>query len=622
VSAPATVWEEIGPASRKMRAFIDSRRPAATGIAANLGYRTVFAAIAASLVAMGLHQPRITAADAKRALEIPPAIHKIEHVVIIMQENRSFDSYFGTYPGADGIPMKDGKPTVCVPDLQRGRCVAPYHDPRDVNGGGPHGESAANTDIDGGRMDGFIAADEQARVKSCANFLNPACAPGAADEVMGYHDGGEIPNYWAYAKNFVLQDHFFESDLGWSLPAHLYDVSAWSARCALPTEPLSCVSAPQNPEGVPEFSKTGAEPVYPWTDLTYLLHKHGVSWGYYIFAGGEPDCVDDEALTCEEPAQNRSTPEIWNPLPYFSDVREDGQLGNIQSLNNFYLAAETGSLPAVSWVVPNSKVSEHPPATVSMGQAYVTTLINAVMRSPDWWSTAIFLSWDDWGGFYDHLAPPTVDRGGYGLRVPGLVISPYARYGYVDHQILSNDAYLKFIENDFLEGERLDPRTDGRPDSRPDVRENVPILGSLERDFDFNQPPAPPFILPTAPASWSMPTAFRLFDGATPKRQTPRYHHGSILLELTCTRRCRASVSGYLAIHRARIARVGLQSRHLTFSGTRVFAVRLAGFARRRLKSTLAATHRHVHARLNIIATSVNAPVQTVRTALRVKLLP
>ena len=121
------------------------------------------------------------------------------------------------------------------------------------------------------------------------------------------------------------------------------------------------------------------------------------------------------------------------------------------------------------------------------------------MRSKDWNSTAIFLAWDDWGGFYDHVVPPTVDQNGYGLHVPGLVISPYARPGYVDHQTLSFDAYDKFIEDDFLNGQRLDPKTDGRPDPRPTVRENVPILGDLTKDFDFTQAPRPPILLPLHP---------------------------------------------------------------------------------------------------------------------------
>ncbi|HET7139578.1 MAG TPA: alkaline phosphatase family protein, partial [Arthrobacter sp.] len=140
-------------------------------------------------------------------------------------------------------------------------------------------------------------------------------------------------------------------------------------------------------------------------------------------------------------------------------------------------------------------VSEHAPAKISAGQAYVTGLINTIMSGPDWNSTAIFLTWDDWGGFYDHVNPPVADSNGYGLRVPGLVISPYAKKGNIDHQVLSHDAYIKFIEDDFLNGQRLDPATDGRPDPRPGVRETNPLLGDLANDFDFNQAPAPPLIL-------------------------------------------------------------------------------------------------------------------------------
>jgi phospholipase C len=156
-------------------------------------------------------------------------------------------------------------------------------------------------------------------------------------------------------------------------------------------------------------------------------------------------------------------------------------------------------LPSVSWVVPNLYESEHAPALVTDGESYVTSLIDAVMRGPDWSSTAIFLTWDDWGGFYDHVRRPRVDRNGYGLRVPGLVIGPYARRGYIDHQTLSFDAYNKFIEDDFLGGLRLDPTTDGRPDPRPTVRDDVPILGNLIADFDFHQRPRKPILLPLNP---------------------------------------------------------------------------------------------------------------------------
>ncbi len=422
-------------------------------------------------------------------------IHKIKHIVVIMQENRSFDSYFGTYPGADGIPMQNGAPTMCVNDPLTGQCVRPYHDAQDLNHGGPHGAPNARADIDHGKMDGFIAQAENGK-GSCVNPDDPACSRNGQTDVMGYHDFHEIPNYWAYAKNFVLQDHMFEPDASWSLPSHLFLVSAWSARCSIKGDPASCVNNIQGPVTLQRADNYKAD--YAWTDLTYLLHKANVSWAYYVAPGTQPDCYDN-AASCAPVRQAAKTPGIWNPLPDFDTVQQDGQLSNIQSVSNFYTAAKNGTLPAVSWVTPNGKESEHPPALVSIGQTYVTGLINAIMHGPDWDSTAIFLAWDDWGGFYDHVVPPVVDENGYGLRVPSLVISPYAKQGYIDHQTLSFDAYLKFIEDDFLNGQRIDPRTDGRPDPRPDVREDASILGNLLANFDFNQSPRPPVVLPVSP---------------------------------------------------------------------------------------------------------------------------
>jgi phospholipase C len=283
-------------------------------------------------------------------------------------------------------------------------------------------------------------------------------------------------------------------------------VSEWSADCTQHGNPSSCKNALQTrprdrPLNVPAIygGATRPRPIYAWTDLTYLLYKAHVSWGYYVVSGTEPDCEDDASESCAPVKQESSTPGIWNPLPFFDTVKADHQLGNIQSVDRFYAAAKRGTLPAVSWVVPSGDVSEHPPARVSVGQSYVTSLINAVMASPEWDSTAIFLAWDDWGGFYDHVVPPTVDVNGYGLRVPGLVVSPYAKHGYIDHQTLSFDAYDKFIEDDFLGGQRLDPRTDGRPDPRPTVREDVSILGDLQNDFDFSQAPRPPAPLAVHP---------------------------------------------------------------------------------------------------------------------------
>lgn len=394
--------------------------------------------------------------------------------------------------------MQSGIPTVCVNDPLTKQCVKPYHDKNNVNAGGPHDARSAAMDIDKGNMDGFIRTFRDAS-KRCAGRSTdtPGCVPGQIPDVMGWHDAREIPNYWSYAQNFVLQDHMFEPNASWSLPSHLFMVSAWSAECAKPGVPASCKNALDGPRDGLRLADEGKLD-YAWTDLTYLLRQNNISWAYYLSEGNEPDCADDK-MFCQPRAMRATVPGIWNPLPAFDTVKQDGQLSNIQTIDKFYAAAKNGTLPQVAWIVPENSLSEHPPAKISDGQSYITSMINAAMTSPDWNSTAIFLAWDDWGGFYDHVTPPHVDQNGYGLRVPGLVISPYARKGLVDHQTLSFDAYLKFIEDVFLNGERLDPKTDGRPDPRPTVRENMPQLGDLMNDFDFTQPPRPPLLLPTNP---------------------------------------------------------------------------------------------------------------------------
>ena len=420
--------------------------------------------------ALGASVPRATG-PASSALALGTrGIHKIRHVVVIMQENRSFDSYFGTYPGADGIPRG-----VCVPDPVNGGCVKPYPDHADSNRGGPHVDASSEGDVNGGRMNGFVQQAEQ----RCGGL------PPCRTDVMGHHVASDIPDYWAYANNFVLNDHMFESDHSWSLPSHLTMVSAWSADCAT-SSPMSCTGTDM------PANRTAANPTpFAWTDLTWLLHKDHVSWAYYLDHGAQA------------PGHKGGVPKIWNPMPGFTDVTQDGQRGNVQPLGTFFGQAHAGTLPAVSWIVPDPADSEHPPALVSRGQAYVTRIINAVMSSRDWSSTAIFLTWDDWGGFYDNVVPPPVDAAGYGIRVPALVISPYAKRGYIDHQVLSADAYLRFIEDDFLGGARLNPATDGRPDPRPDVREN--LGGNLLADFNFSQRPRPPLILNPCPPTTLVP---------------------------------------------------------------------------------------------------------------------
>jgi Phosphoesterase family len=311
-------------------------------------------------------------------------IHKIKHVVIIMQENRSFDSFFGTYPGADGIPAKNGQFTVCVPDPRTGGCDKPYHDPSLVNGGAGHNLTDATTDIDGGKMDGFVKAAEDTVSRGCSATKppTPVCLPSSTPDVMGYHDAREIPNYWTYGHDFVLTDHMFEPVDSWSLPSHLYLVSGWSAHCTS-TNPNSCVS---------------------------------------------------------DPAQAQGRLRIKNlPSAFLACMRAQGvtALKRADLTNPKVIAAASACLGALT------------PAQRQL----------------------------------------LLGNGGEGQQL-----------GYIDHQTLSFDAYNKFIEDDFLNGARLDPKTDGRPDSRPDVREDATILGNLYADFNFNQQPRPPVLLSTHPA--------------------------------------------------------------------------------------------------------------------------
>jgi phospholipase C len=429
--------------------------------------------------------------DGERLLE--EARNKIRHVVIIMQENHSFDNYFGTYPGADGIPVNpDGTFQPCIPDSALGHCVGLYHNdnPNLALIGGPHDHVDAVRDYNEGQMNGFVEASIDSYTKYCAvhpfyKNCKSSTGPDGQPDVMSYLDRGDIPDYWALADWGVLQDHMFAPVDSFSLPSHEFLFSGWAASCSDPHDPMSCDSDQQ---------ARGPGP-YPWTDISWLLHAHGVSWAWYVGDGTNVHC---SKYPCPPKHRATATPRFWNPAQNFLDLRETHQEGNIRHTRDFLDAASAGTLPQVSFVIPGGNVSEHPDySPVPAGEAYVTKLITTIGSGPDWGSTAIFLSWDDWGGFYDHVIPPNVDSIGYGFRVPGLVISPYARHDFIDSQTLSHDAYLKFIEDVFLDEERLDPATDGRRDSRPSVRETEPQLGDLLRDFDFSQSPREPPRLPS-----------------------------------------------------------------------------------------------------------------------------
>jgi phospholipase C len=449
-----------------------------------------------------------------------------------MQENRSFDEYFGTFPGVNGIVLSDGglSPVClasngkvqtdggttyycalpdggtdrrCIVQSDGGYCVPLYHNNFDVNVGGPHMRSNFLADVNGGAMNGFLLEVQKGNTGAGASCLPTDNACGL--DPMGYHDGRDIPNYWTYARTFVFQDGMFQPNGSWSNPEHQFLVSGWAATCTDAGDPQSCVNSVDN----------GSTTDHAWTDLTYLLHIAGVSWKYYLSEGAIPDCLSGED-DCPPSFQSATVPGIWNPLPGFTTVHDDGEAGNVVSVDTFFKDLASGALPSVSWIAPNGTVSEHPRGRVTVGQAYVTALINAVMQSGYWSNAVIFLTWDDWGGFYEHVPPPVIDINGYGIRVPAMVISPYAKPAFLDHQTLSHDAYMKFIEDRFLNGQRVDPATDGRPDPRPSVREKL-VPGDLINDFDFTQTPLSPLVLDPCPYDAGCPCPF---DGGACTRNT------------------------------------------------------------------------------------------------------
>jgi phospholipase C len=452
----------------------------------------------------------------------PEGIFKLNHLIFIVQENRSFDHYFGTFPGADGLPRDPttGRFTTCIPNMYLGHCGKPYHTSSIYQLGGPHGHPHSVADVNGGAMDGFINILPNKPGKCWVDPTQPSCAPYVGPhnqpDVMSYLTRREIPNYWKYAKKFVLEDHMFASTDSWTLPSHLFIVSGWAALCSDPTDPMSCVS--DISFKTPEEQWTYREPPqYAWTPITYLLDGAGVDWRQYV---GDATCMTK--LDCPPPPNGNlldKTAASHNVVPGFTSVVDNGDLDKIQTHTQFLTDAASGSLAPVSWVIPGEPESEHPGSSgnVHDGMNYVTDLVNAAMQGPDWNTTAIFLTWDDWGGFYDHVVPPVVDENGLGLRVPGMVISPYAKRRAIDSQTLSFDSYLKLIEDRFLGGARLDPATDGRPDPRPTVRETLPILGDITWAFDFTQSPRRPVILPTV-----SPTPIR---SAPIRSRTPHPNH-------------------------------------------------------------------------------------------------
>lgn len=378
-----------------------------------------------------------------------PGIDQIQHVIWIIQENHSFDNYFGTFPGADGIP-----PATCLPKLPEGKlCVRPFHMPD----GQPlidleHSWESAHACYDNGRMDGFVWAE-------------------GSPYTMGYYDSTDIPNYWRYAHTYTLCDRYFSSEMSGSSPNHVYTVAAQSGE-------LNNVGTLGGLKEVMDDDDG-----FNFISIVKRFTGEGITWKYYVETQPlPPDAAQVNAHLSDLAYPNPQTFTLWNPMPGFKDIRDNPEMmAHLVSENDFYSDLKNGTLPQVSWLIPDFQDSEHPPEPIQQGMWYVTRLVNAVMRSPYWKNSVIFLCWDDYGGFYDHVPPPEVDAYGYGPRVPMIVISPYAKQHYISHYTYDLTSVLRFIE-DRWHLKHLTAR-DGRANDMVDC-------------FNFNEPSAEPLIIP------------------------------------------------------------------------------------------------------------------------------
>ncbi|HZU13480.1 MAG TPA: alkaline phosphatase family protein [Chloroflexota bacterium] len=399
------------------------------------------------LLMAGLFAVPSGTAAGSRPVKTATARTPIKHIVIIMKENHSFDNIFGLFPGADGTKY------ARTPD---GKLVhlgtTPDHTLLDIG----HAGDAAALAVDRGRMDGFS--------------LLPGAIQNGHNIAESEYDPSEIPDYYAYARTYTLDDHFFSTILGPSFPNHLVLVAASSANTidnprgqtrhawGCDSGPYSVVNAINPNTGFRYLTK----PCFNIPSMADTLERKHVSWRYYA-----------------PPAFQSGY--IWSAFDAIRHVRYSPLWhSNVVNATSFVPDALAGRLPEVSWLVENVQDSEHPPYSMCVGENWTVKQINAVMQGPDWKSTLIVLTWDDFGGFYDHVAPPHYDYLTLGPRVPTVIISPYARAHTVDHAQYDFTSILSFIEHDF----------DVPPLNQRD-RTADPLSGSLS----FHQAPRAPLVL-------------------------------------------------------------------------------------------------------------------------------
>lgn len=383
----------------------------------------------------------------------------IDTLVVVMQEDRTFNNYFGTYsqenPEANGWP--EGYQVLRDPADPESGYAAPYKLTETRTVSLPHSEKAMRAAFNDGKMDSFVVAAEEF---------------GAEDGglALGYYNGDDIPFYWQLADEFVLADNWFSSVLGPSFPNHLYLFAGTRyAKTALDPdtgEPLRYDSAPA--EGM------------ELDTIFDRLEEAGITWKVYI--QGYQEEVTYENAEARAGLHPQASQLIWVPLVGIPRFVHDPNLNShLVPLAQYFIDAKNGELPAVSFITP-SGLSEHPPGDLTLGHYFAADLLEALMLSDHWESSAFMLTWDEWGGFADHVPPPQVDADGYGLRVPGLIVSPFAKRGYIDHTLYDHTSVLATIE-DWWDLEPLASR---------DANANT-----FAAAFDFSQEPRPPLVLST-----------------------------------------------------------------------------------------------------------------------------
>lgn len=403
-------------------------------------------AAAAVAVALALALPASAAAGTgPRSIDQTPASRlptttPIKHVVTLMQENHSFDNYFGTYPGADGIP--EGTCMPRDPVRPAASCVRPYRlGNKPINDLG-HNRAVFDAEINGGKMNGFVSAFARQGIQD-------------PTQAMGHYDDRDIPWYWNVADNYVLFDRHFTSARGGSISNHMFWVSGANGIAANTVEVL-----PKAGFSVPTIFDR--------------LQASGVSWKFYVQNY-------DPTITFRNRAKgDRGAQVVWVPLLAYPRFLDDPELfKHIVPIEEYYDDLANGTLPAVSYMVP-SGASEHPPGSIAAGEAFVRTLVTSLQRSSAWSSSAFMWTYDDWGGWYDHVRPPSVDTYGYGFRAPLLIVSPYAKEGHIDHNTADFTSQLAFIERNW----RIAPLTARDARAYP--------LGDA---FDFSKGPRPPVVV-------------------------------------------------------------------------------------------------------------------------------